>query len=377
MSSSRIKTDRSNVHASHEDALRESIDKLPEKPAYEVLERAKAKREYARSRAERVLSRWLEDLGAREIDLGHRGADIGCLAECDLGRIAVVMRSPFRVGRDVRALCDPCLVRVEIGDAPKTPEAWSISSHMGSCVVQVATAGDGICGVLTPGVSVSRLFPAEEGNTWIGAVALKPFLERVSALAELAPKERKSLLFEESRELAEHELRRRPWADVASCKPKRWQRRHWSEVQKVASTLESFMPFDTFELRKGARCGWGASLLVGDKEREVKAAPLVVASQIRGRSERWKIELDADLYRLDVPAGVDEQGLLVPSSWVLLRIHLGASSEQGDHKLLLELDDDSTHHFWIETGRLITEGFSQALGDVASQAAAIHLGPYR
>ncbi len=377
MSSSRFKADRSNIHASHEEALLERPDVQPSEPTYEVRERTEAEREHARGRAERVLSRWLDSVGAREVDLGHRGADIACLAQCDLGRISVVMTSPFRPGRDVRAVCDPCLVRLEIGERPTSPEAWCLSQATGASVAQYAVARDWVGGILTPGVSIGRLFPVEDGNTWIGADAIGPFLGRVGTLAEAGASDRKRQLFDESRKHADDELYKRRWTSIDSCKPRRWQRGHWDEVRAIAGAVEPFLPFDRFELRSGARCGWGASLLVGDKEREVKAASFAIDGQIRGRSDRWKVDLEGDIFRFDVPDGVDERNIVASRSWITLRLTLGASSEQGDHKLLVTLDDDSTHRFWIESSSLISEGLSTALGEVASQAAAIHQGPYR
>ena len=361
------------LHAAHEQAKRERAAKERDEPSYELRSHRRARRRETRGWAEDVVTRWLEELRAVDIVLDRDGSDLLCSASSPIGDVSVTMLTPYQTGYEVSAICEPWLVRAEIGDQESPASAWVVETDVKDCVL-ISSASSAWCGVVMMPRLYTGLFRFLHGSVFgLFRYQVRAALDRVATLAASRDEALKEALWSLSSESA---LKLGVGRKTLIGRRVPSLRRQTEEMASVASGLRACGVFETVTASRGTPSRWAAAAVVERPERDVEPAQIVYDGRVHAASKAWGVKLDADVFRVAFPVAAVPSSLLAPSSWAVAKLSLD-EHPRFESIRLTEIPGLVGACFWIDGEGLLSGGFSKRVEHLVAEALSGHHGPYR
>ncbi len=370
----------------------------------------------------RVIDGWLRRLGW----VGkseRRRADLFFEGRTDGGPARVAAISPYLVERDVQALCEPCLVRFDLGTGSTPPHAWSPKA--GNDTLSIAATGSGwVSGVIFSGVGPPDVLGARLGSS-LSPTDVSLFFEWMSSLVNAEEGQRRKLLWTESQR-AVQSLHR-------GASPKRrhlanrtgemavlagtgaviglytsvifgpvaielmpftsglgalvglgvWGMRHRSSTRTISSevwTVErDFREMGFFEhisiiAHRGAE--WGAGMLTHHDTRELKWTSVTIEARVTAHVAGRGPKVVLHFFRLPLPDRSNPRARLLPTSWALVEVDMPPGVGFTPMGELRPVGGRSLGS-WMSSEDLFRGGLKRLLEPLAAFAPRPRRGPYR
>jgi hypothetical protein len=371
----------------------------------------------------RIIEGWLGRLDWTGKVLQRR-ADLIFEGSCPYGPLNVAAISPYMVAHGIPAVCEPCLVRFDVGERREGAVAWT--PLYGNDTLSVVSLGsDWVSGALFAGPGPPDVLGARLGSS-LSPTDVSRFLELMSNLTRADENAKRETLWCDSqeairslyhgfrgkrRQLATHTgemavlagtgaiiglyasvvlgpiaLELMPFTSGvgALCGVGVWGMRLRdrestisTEMKTIEADLRSLDFFETIERTSGRGGEWEAGMLVHRETREMMRCSITIEGQVEGRITRDGPTVTAHLFRFALPERANPRARLLPSSWVVVTVAMPEDLGFISMGELRPVPGSRALGSWMSGEDLLRGGLKVLLEPLSIFAPRPKHGPYR